>query len=321
MRRRLWRVVRPQLAWIVFATLPELLGWLLFATYFLADGEPELFMFVTAIILITAPLPWLLVRLFLGRLWRDIRRFPLTMAIGAVLWIFGGLIGAIAFDLSDVEIAVAIVALCLMAAPLVWLAVRVISLRLHRRRIVRELREILGDDVPLGPDTLAVTPFVIAGPRIYCMVDKALEHQDIAGLVWAYGEVFSGWFRCQLVILNRDARAVVLPLWKIDLPAALDRLRAAAPWIAAGFNRALVDSWNFDHRELLETIDRHREAGTAFAAPWAQGAGPVAVAPRVRTDDRVDAGTSKANEDREIAKALARWSGEAAAPPASPTAA
>ncbi len=309
MLRRAWRRIRPYALWIVLIAPAWLLGGLLVGTAWGdADGDTE--MALAGAILIGTTLPWIAIRAGLPGLWRNIRFFPLAIGLAIPGALFGTLFLSLALDSGDEPILTG-VALFLIAAPLVWCLIRAGRLWRARRRMVRDLRSVVVGGPAIDSTAFADVPFFIADKRFYYALNNVLMYQELDRLVWAYGER-GGWYWCQLAVWNREAGAVVLPLHAQTVPEALRRLRAAAPWLATGFNRALTDSWNLDHAEFLALIERHRVSGQPFAPAWAAGSEIVPVLPRTGGDSQVDSGVGARREQREIEKALKLWSGAAA---------
>ncbi|MBM3502255.1 MAG: hypothetical protein FJX65_00120 [Alphaproteobacteria bacterium] len=296
---------RLRILWIVLLTPPWLVGSLMIAGGLFEGDDTNVEMMIAGAILIGATLPWLAIRVGLPRLWRDMHHSPLTIGLAIPGVLFGSLFLFMGLLEEDEPVIVGI-GLFLVAAPLGWCLFRAGQRWRRRQRMVHDLRTYAVGGPIVDTDPFAVIPFVVVGPRIYYPLNNVLLYQDIDQLVWAYGEQTIYWY--QLAIWNRDAHAVILPIHVLDAPEALNRLRAVAPWIATGFSRTLVQTWNIDHAEFLALIEQHRTSGQPFAPTWAAGSDTVNVVPRSRQSSQIDFGSASRREQREIERVLTLWS-------------
>lgn len=200
---------------------------------------------------------------------------------------------------------------------IVWIFAAAVRAQFRRGRMRRLLQAALTAHGEVGADILADgfpdIPFCVSRKWIYCAHPKEIDIQPLDQMAWAYGEDFIMRPWAQLAIWNRSAAANVLPLRKSDIAPALARLRQAAPWLPVGYNAAMKESWNADHRDFLALVDLHRQSRRPFAAPWA-GHGVARVAAHGTSNALQDFADRK--ENRELARLTQRWNQEAAdAPP------
>jgi hypothetical protein len=194
-----------------------------------------------------------------------------------------------------------------------WIFIAALRAQLRRGRMRRLLQAALTAHGEVGADIVADgfpdIPFCVSRKWIYCARTKEIDVQPLDQLAWAYGEDFIMRPWAQLAIWNRNADANVLALRKTDIASALARLHQIAPWLPVGYNIAMKETWNADHREFLALVDQHRQTRRPFAPPWA-GQGVARVAAHGRSNALQDFADSK--ETRELARLTQRWNQEAA---------
>jgi hypothetical protein len=129
------------------------------------------------------------------------------------------------------------------------------------------------------------------GDRWLCYVNRALAiAMRLDDLVWVYHDralTGGGFVESMIVAWSRDGVGANLLMRRQDIEAGLQKIAAAAPWLAVGYSDAMKDSWNEDRAQLIELIDRARDSGVAFASagPFRLGvlsAKPPEVSLRVR---------------------------------------
>jgi hypothetical protein len=161
----------------------------------------------------------------------------------------------------------------------------------------------------VGAEDFPDIPVCLSRKWIYCAREKDVDVQPLDQMIWAYGESFIQRPWAQLAIWNRTASANVLPLRKRDMAMALGRIRQTASWLPVGYNNAMKETWNADHREFLALVDEYRQSSRPFDAPWA-GQGPARVAAQLGSSSIQD--FADMEETREFARLTQRWNQEAA---------
>ncbi len=238
------------------------------------------------------------------RLWLDVTNAPLALGIA-----IGGLgIATLISAFNDYDPMIFLfysVPTAGVLARAVWKA------NARRTRLGQLLGAALGAhgdaDSDVATDRLPDIPVCVSQKWIYCAREKDVDVQPLDKMIWAYAETIYLRRRVQLVIWNRGAGANVLPLRRRHLAAALDRLRRAAPWLPVGYNAAMKETWNADHREFIALVDGCRDSGRPFRAPWAgQGLAPTTASGPINAIQSI----VDSVEERERDKLMQRWERE-----------
>jgi len=237
-------------------------------------------------------------------LWRHVTVSPIA------LWILIGDLPLATFfsAISDFNPYVFLITGAPAEGAIVWIAVTAFRAQMRRGQMRNLLHDALGEngEVPadVALDGFPDIPLCVSKKWLYCARAKDIDAQRLDQIAWAYGESFMLRPWAQLAIWNRTATANVLPLRKADITPALERIRQAAPWLPVGYNTAMKETWNADHRDFLALIDGYRHTGRIFDAPWA-GRGVARVAAHGRSNvflDNIDR-----TESREQNRLTKRW--------------
>ncbi|MSO88842.1 MAG: hypothetical protein EXQ89_02540 [Rhodospirillaceae bacterium] len=148
--------------------------------------------------------------------------------------------------------------------------------RTHLRQLLGAALGAQGDaGADVATDRFPDIPVCVSQKWVYCAREKDVDVQPLDKMIWAYAEIIALRRRLQLVIWNRGGGANVLSVRKRYLAPALDRLRRAAPWLPVGYNAAMKETWNVDHRDFLALVDGCRDSRQPFDAPGRDMASPA----------------------------------------------
>lgn len=242
------------------------------------------------------------------RLWSDITDHPLALIVALI----GIAIAAFGADPDDFSLALCLVGVVPALGAIAWVLYRILQAGARRSRLRRSLGAALGaagdGAAKVAGDGFPDIPLCLGRHNVYGARETDVAVLPIDHLVWAYAEKFLFRRHTQLVLWNRDATAIVLPVRKRYRNDALERLRQAAPWLPVGYNEAMKESWNADHADFLALVEAHRQSGRRFDAPWA-GRGMAGVAAPLKPSNLL-AERERRQEQAELEKLQQRWAGD-----------
>jgi hypothetical protein len=250
------------------------------------------------------------------RVWLAATGAPIALAIAVV----GAVIAALNADPADFGVVGFSIGGLPAACAMAWITRAAWRANVRRALLRKALHAALsaqGEPAhDIESDSFPDIPFCIGGGRIYCANGMEIVIQPLDGVVWCYVENFVMRPWMQLVIWNSGASAIVLPIRKGYVDRALERMRQAAPWLPVGYNTAMKETWNADHREFLALVDACRQSGRRFDASWA-GQGFARVASPLRKRNPFDSFERTKNQ-RELERLTRRWDQEAGTSPRTP---